>query len=125
MAIQSLLHTLIQTEILNCYLFSFEIEITKKGISGSLPRHLVDILAGIFYIYNKEYPQLTNSILNMILIKNEFQPFSAAIAAASNSLNGGGNSSTNQTNSMLSKEQKMAFIESMKRYFFSLLINHS
>jgi len=83
------------------------------GISGSLPRHLVDILAGIFYIYNKEYPQLTNSILNTILIKNEFQPFSAAIAAATNNQNG--NPSTNPTSSMLSKEQKQAFIESMKR----------
>jgi hypothetical protein len=78
-----------------------------------LPRHLVDILAGIFYIYNKEYPQLTNSILNTILIKNEFQPFSAAIAASTNNQNG--NPSTNPTSSMLSKEQKQAFIESMKR----------
>ncbi len=76
-----------------------------------MPRHLVDILAGIFYIFNKEYPQLTNSILNLILIKNEFQPFSTLTAMP----NGSQLQPTGHTN-QLSKEQKQAFIESMKRY---------
>lgn len=78
-------------------------------MTGSLPRHLVDILAGIFYIYCKEYPQLTNQILQTILIKNEFQPFSTLNPATNQNLP----VSSNQ--SQLSKEQKIAFIDSMKR----------
>lgn len=82
--------------------------LNKKGISGLLPRHLVDILAGILYIYNKEYPQLINCILNTILIKNEFQPF-AQISTTSNQ-------NTTIPNQSLTRDTKLAFIDSMKRY---------
>ena len=78
----------------------------KKGISGSLPRHLVDLLAGILYTFTKEYPQLTNVILTQFLINMDFQPnVSQQQQQAS--------SSNNLITTSLSKEQKLIFIRSV------------
>lgn len=78
------------------------IQVVLIGISGALPRHLVDILAGIFYIFVKEYPQLTSSMFNSVLIKSEFQPFLPNMA--------GQTSPDGSFKSFLSKEQKQGFI---------------
>jgi hypothetical protein len=80
------------------------IQIALLGITGGLPRHLVDLLSGTLYIFLKEYPQLTNTILTNILIKMDFQPFNV-------------NQQPNQPNAnmtaLLSKEQKAVFIKSL------------
>lgn len=78
-------------------------------MSGALPRHLVDILSGILYVYIKEYPQLTNSILNQLLIKSDFQPFQTTINNANQQ------SVSQPVSSVLSKEAKAAFIKSLLR----------
>lgn len=75
-----------------------------KGISGALPRHLVDILSGILFTFVKEYPQLTNSVLHQILIKSDFQPFLITQPTAES-----------QPNSQLTREQKASFIKSVMR----------
>ncbi|RNA37481.1 importin-13 isoform X1 [Brachionus plicatilis] len=82
------------------------LHIMMMGISGALPRHLVDILSGILYIFVKEYPQLTNSLLNQILIKNDFQPYGITQQSAA--------TAESQTTSLhLSKEQKQGFVKSI------------
>jgi hypothetical protein len=48
-----------------------------------LPRHLVDILASILHSFVKEYPQLTNSILNQILSSSSFTPVNNSLAVTS------------------------------------------
>ncbi len=68
---------------------------------------MVDILASIYYIFIKEYPQLTASILNSILIKAEFQPFVPPVNPPAPS----GSSSFNKL--MLTKEQKQSFINAL------------
>lgn len=68
----------------------------------------MDILSGILYIFVKEYPQLTNSLLNQILIKNDFQPYGVSQQPVV-----AGESQT--TILHLSKEQKQAFVKSILR----------
>lgn len=93
------------TEFMQQHAFSL-IQITIIGISGSLPRHLVDLLAGILYTFTKEYPQLTNVILTQFLINMDFQPnVSQQQQQAS--------SSNNLITTSLSKEQKLIFIRSV------------
>jgi hypothetical protein len=82
------------------------------GVGGGLPRHLVDILSGILYVFIKEYPQLTNTILNQILVKNDFQPFFQPPQKAAT--NGSGQDSQ-LISSVLSKEQKAGFLKSLLR----------
>lgn len=84
------------------------IQVVLIGISGALPRHLVDILAGIYFIFVKEYPQLTNSMLNSILIKADFQPFLPPPNMPAQSPQGDSN-----FKSYLTKEQKQGFINSI------------
>lgn len=84
------------------------IQVVLIGISGALPRHLVDILAGIYYIFVKEYPQLTSSMLNSILIKADFQPFAPPPPNQQP-----GQQNTASFKSFLTKEQKTAFINSL------------
>lgn len=85
-----------------------------KGISGGLPRHLVDILSGILYTFIKEYPQLTNTILSQILIKNDFQPFEFQKQQFQRQ---GATATTSSESQIiattLSKEQKSGFIKSL------------
>ena len=99
-----------------------------QGVSGGLPRHLVDILSGILYVFTKEYPQLTNTILTQLLIKNDFQPFvSPALQqqqqAGSNKVTQLAAGETQILSSTISKEQKSGFIKSLLRYvYFCTLI---
>ncbi|CAF0805984.1 unnamed protein product [Brachionus calyciflorus] len=84
------------------------IHVIIMGISGGLPRHLVDILSGILYTYVKEYPQLTNSILHQILIKNDFQPLLLVQQP-----NTSGEVQQNIPSQHLTKEQKQSFVKSV------------
>jgi hypothetical protein len=84
-------------------------------VSGGLPRHLVDILSGILYIFTKEYPQLANTIMTQLLIKSDFQPFVSQPPQAGNKT-----SESQILASSISKEQKAGFIKSMLRFFFIL-----
>ena len=86
----------------------------KKGVGGGLPRHLVEILSGILYVFVKEYPQMTNTVMNQILIKNDFQPFFQPAAKAPPSQTSSSSSSEPQLiSSVLSKEQKAVFLKSL------------
>lgn len=90
-----------------------------KNISGALPRHLVDLLAGILHVFIKEHPQLTSKLLNQILIKSDFQPIAINIQPPSQS-----QQQQHQPSPVsLTKEQKAAFIRSLLRFvFFTLTI---
>ena len=88
-----------------------------KNISGGLPRHLVDILASVLHILIKEYPQLTNTVLTQILVKTDFQPISLAPKPQQAMPNASGQQQANLTpTTILSKEQKAAFIRSLLRF---------
>lgn len=102
-------------------------QVVLIGISGALPRHLVDILASVYYIFVKEYPQLTNNMLNSILIKADFQPFLPPpnLSQANPAPN------TPNIKSFLTKEQKQAFIKALfmdstnKRKFKEIVMEFS
>ena len=91
------------------------IQITIIGISGGLPRHLVDILAGILYVFTREYPQLTNIMLNQFLINMDFQPNlpiqSQQQQQQQQQINE--SQSNNLITTSLTKEQKLIFIRSV------------
>lgn len=44
---------------------------------------MVDILAGILHAFVKEYPQLTNNVLNQILSSSSFTPVNNSLATSS------------------------------------------
>ena len=85
---------------------------SSQGISGGLPRHLVEILASALYAFNREYPQLMNAILQQILINMNFQPHLTSAALASGAKLSDGNAQQQQ---LLSKEQKTIFIRSVSK----------
>jgi hypothetical protein len=88
------------------------IQITVIGISGGLPRHLVDILAGILYVFTREYPQLTNIMLNQFLINMDFQP-NVPIQSHQQQQQQNEPQSNNLITTSLTKEQKLIFIRSV------------
>jgi hypothetical protein len=84
------------------------VQIVLFGISGALPRQLTDILAGILFIFFKEYPQMINVLLNSILIKNDFQPMVIVTSTASSP-----QPPINKVN--LTSDIKIQFIKSLNR----------
>jgi hypothetical protein len=75
----------------------------------------VDILSGILFAYIKEYPQLTVELLNQLLVRSDFQPFSLQNLQTQTESTAAAAAAATAPTVLLSKEQKSAFIGAINR----------